>query len=105
MARRRQQTERREFVLEIGERAVLALLGDGIEQMREFCSQPWFTEELACYRSGGRPIWDGTTELRIRHATAHEAAELKVALGIERGRQEYQGYVFVFFLPVDAALH
>jgi hypothetical protein len=59
-------------------------------------------EELACYRSCGLPIWDGTAEFGIRRANACETAELQIALAGERAREEYEGDVFVFFVPVDA---
>jgi hypothetical protein len=41
-------------------------------------------------------------ELGIRRASTSEAAELRIALAGERTRKEYEGYVFVFFVPVDA---
>ncbi len=75
-------------MLEIGGRAILALMGRDIERAREFCAQAWFAEELATYRSLGHPIWDGTAELRVRRANAHEAAELRVALCLERACRE-----------------
>jgi hypothetical protein len=90
------------FVLETGGRTVLAFLAGGIKQARELCTQDWFVEELASYRSSGLPIWDGTAELGIRRADASEAAELQIALAGERARKEYEGYVFVFFVAVDA---
>jgi hypothetical protein len=100
MSRRQQQG----FVLDIGGRAVLAFLAGGIEQVRDLCTQHWFMDELASYRSCGHPIWDGTADLRIRYANLSEAAEVQIALATERCRKEYDGYVFVFFVPVDAGL-
>jgi hypothetical protein len=93
-----------EFVMEVGGRAVLALFADDIEHARTFCSQDWFWDELATTRSGGRPIWDSTSELKIRHAQPCEAAELQIALGLERFCKEYDGYVFAFLVPVDVDL-
>jgi hypothetical protein len=101
---RRQHTAEQGFVVETGGRAVLAFLAGGIEQARNLCTQDWFAEELASYRSCGLPLWDGTAELRIRRANACEAAEVRIALAGECARKEYQGYVFVFFVPVDAEL-
>jgi hypothetical protein len=79
-------------------------LAGGIEQARDFCSQDWFMDELASYRSCGHPIWDGSTSLRIRCATPSEATEVRIALATERCRKEYDGYVFAFLVPVDASL-
>ncbi|WP_213742174.1 hypothetical protein [Bradyrhizobium sp. dw_411] len=92
------------FVLEVGGRAVLALFAGDIEHARTFCSQDWFWGELATYRSGGRPIWDSTSDLRIRHAKPCEVTELHIALELEQFRREYDGYVFAFLVPVDADL-
>jgi hypothetical protein len=100
MSRRQQQG----FVLDIGGRAVLAVLAGGIEQVRDLCTQHWFTDELASYRSCGHPVWDGIADLRIRYANPSEAAEVQIALAGEQCRKEYDGYVFVFFVPVDAGL-
>jgi hypothetical protein len=98
------QKIQREFVLEAGGRAVLAFFADDIEHAQTFCSQDWFWDELATYRSSGRPIWDSASHLRIRHAGPCEVAELQIALGLERFRREYDGYVFAFLVPVDADL-
>jgi hypothetical protein len=99
---KRQHPAEQGFVVETGGRVVLAFLASGIEQAGDLCTQEWFVEELASYRSCGLPIWDGTAELGIRRAHACEAAELRIALKGERARKEYEGYVFVFFVPVDA---
>jgi hypothetical protein len=96
------QKIQQEFVLEVGGRAVLAFFADDIEHAQTFCSQDWFWDELATYRSSGCPILDSTSDLRIRHAKPCEVAELQIALGLERFRKEYDGYVFAFLVPVDA---
>jgi hypothetical protein len=98
------QKIQREFVLEVGGRAVLALFADDTEHARTFCSQDWFWDELATYRSSGCLIWDSTSDLSIRHAEPCEVTELHIALGLEEFRKEYDGYVFAFLVPVDADL-
>ena len=101
---RRQNIRDKGFVLETGGRALLAFMAGGIEQARQLCSEDWFVEELASYRSSGRPIWDGSAELKVRRANPREAAEIQIALAGELARREYEGHVFVFFVPVDADL-
>ena len=96
-----QHIREKAFVLEIGGRAVLALMSVDIERARELCSENWFVEELASYRSCGDAVWDGAAELRVRPASAREAMELNIALSLERARKEYEGYVFAFLVPVD----
>ena len=76
-----------------------------MEQAKRLCGEDWFVEELASYRSSGLPIWDGSAELKIRRADPREAAEIQIALTGELARKEYEGFVFVFFVPVDAGLH
>jgi hypothetical protein len=102
---RRQNIKEEGFVLETGGRAVLAFRAGGIEQARSLCAEHWFAEELASYRSGGQPVWNGSTELKVRRANQSEAAEIQMALTGELARKEYEGYLFVFFVAVDPALH
>jgi hypothetical protein len=101
---RRENIKEKGFVLEIGGRAVLAFRAGNLEHAKELCTEDWFVEELTSYRSCGHPIWDGTAELRIRRADASETAEIQIALTTELARKEYDGHVFVFFVPVDADL-
>ena len=101
---RRQNPGEKGFVLETGGRALLAFRAGGMEQAKALCSEDWFVEELASYRSSGRPIWDGSAQLKVRRANPREAAEIQIALTGELARREYEGYVFVFFVPVDAEL-
>jgi len=100
-----QNVKEKGFVLEIGERALLAFMASGIEQARKLCSEDWFVEELASYRSDGQPVWDGLSELRIRRANNSEAGEIQIALTGELARKEYEGHVFVFLVPIDSATH
>ncbi len=60
-------------------------------------------EELAGYCLNGLPVWHAA-ELRVRRATAWEAEELQSAQTLGLARKEYEGYVFTFFVPTDAAL-
>jgi hypothetical protein len=101
---RRQISSEKGFVLEIGGRGVLAFRAANIEEARCLCAQDWFTEEIASYRSHGIPIWDGTAGFTVRRANASEAAEIQIALTTELARREYEGYVFAFFVPIDAGL-
>jgi hypothetical protein len=100
---RRQSTGKRAFVLEVGGHAVLAFSAGSARQAADFCAQDWFAAELRAYRSGGQPIWDGTSELTIRCADASEAAKLDIALETELVRGQYDGFIFAFLVPVDAA--
>ena len=101
MSRRRDIT-REGFVLEADGRAILAFYAEDLEQARDLCSQPWFTEELAAFRSSGRPIWDSNRRLSLRRVGIAEDAELQVALTAEIARGQYEGTIFAFFVPIDA---
>jgi hypothetical protein len=101
----RQNIKEKGFVLETGGRAVLAFMAGGIAQARNLCAEGWFAEELASYRSGGQPVWDGSSELRVRRASPSEVAEIQMALTGELAGKEYEGYLFAFLVPLDCALH
>ncbi len=101
---RHQTHSEKGFVLEIGGRAVLAFRAANTDEAKCLCAQDWFTEELASYRCRGIPIWDGMADFKVRHAIASEAAEVQIALTAELARKEYEGYVFAFFVPIDAGL-
>jgi hypothetical protein len=100
---RRQTNSEKGFVLEIGGRAVLAFRAADIDEAKCLCAQDWFTEELASYRCRGIPLWDGAADFKVRRAHASEAAEIQIALTTELARKEYEGYVFAFFVPIDAS--
>ena len=102
---KRQNVREKGFVLETSERALLAFMAGSVEQARKLCSEHWFVEELASYRSGGQPVWDGASELRIRRANSSEACEIQIALTGELARKQYEGHVFVFLVPIDSAIH
>jgi hypothetical protein len=95
----------RGFVLEVGGRPVVALIADSFEQARRLCTECWFTEDLASFKSNGHPVWDGSATLNLRRADQAEVVEIEIALMGERARQEYEGFLFVFFVPIDPALH
>jgi hypothetical protein len=103
MSRRRDIT-REGFVLEADGHAILAFHAKDLEHARDLCSQPWFTNELAAFRSCGRPLWDSSRRLSLRRTGAAEDAELQIALTAEIARGEYQGTIFAFFVPIDAPL-
>jgi hypothetical protein len=100
---KRRKTAAACFVLETGGRALLAFSARNLAKAKDLCSQDWFREELASYRSGGQPIWDGG-EPQIRCANAAETAEVQIAKATERARGEYDGYAFVFLVPIDSAV-
>jgi hypothetical protein len=101
MSRRRDIT-REGFVLEADGRAILAFYAEDLEHARDLCSQAWFTEELASFRSCGRPLWDSNRRLGLRRVGVAEDAELQIALTAEIARGEYEDTIFAFFVPIDA---
>jgi hypothetical protein len=103
MSRRRDIT-REGFVLEADGRAILAFYADDLEHARDLCTRPWFAEELATFRSDGRPLWDKNRRLSLRRVGVAEDAELQIALTAEIARGEYEGTIFAFFVPIDASL-
>jgi hypothetical protein len=92
----------KDFVLEIGGRAILAFRAGSRRAALGFCAEEWFLSELASYRSGGCQLWSGQRDFTIRRARAAEAALLQIALTTEIARGEYEGDIFAFLVPVDA---
>jgi hypothetical protein len=93
------------FVLEINGRAILALSAISMQKARELCAQHWLFDELKRHRSGGCPIWDGTSALTLRVAQPREQIALLAARSTEIARGELDDIVFAFLVPLDPALH
>lgn len=93
------------FVIEIQDRAILALSATSMRRAREICSQQWFADELLHYRSCGSQIWDGVTPLSIRRATACELAELEIARVKELVEEQQDEFIFAFLVPLDADMN
>ncbi|MCW2225764.1 hypothetical protein M2232_009296 [Bradyrhizobium japonicum] len=60
------------FVLEIDGQPILALMAATLFQARELGQEQWLLEDLKRMTLGHRPLWDGTSPIRVRRADPAE---------------------------------
>jgi hypothetical protein len=92
------------FVLELDGQAVFAFSARTMRKARALCTRDWLSHELAPFRSRGRPLWHDASQFTVRPSTAREDAELRIARANEIFAHEFDGYTFVFLVPLDPAL-
>jgi hypothetical protein len=61
------------FVAEIAGRAIAAFHVETPVDARHFGDEELFRADLMVLESGGRPLWDGKSEIRVREAHEEEA--------------------------------
>ncbi len=92
------------FVLALDGRAVFAFSAQTMTKARALCTRDWLSSELTSFRSCGRPLWRDGVEFAVRHANPGENATLQIARAREVAEREFDGYVFVFLVPLDPTL-
>ena len=60
------------FVLEIDGQPILAFRAATFRQARELGKEDWLQEDLKRMMIGHRPLWDGKSPIRVRHAEPAE---------------------------------
>jgi hypothetical protein len=93
--------ERPSFVVECAHRPLLAFAAASLAAAQKLCRQQWFADELAIYRTGDRPLWNGKDKLTVRPATPAEHAEVLFASAADAARGEDTKFVFAFLVPID----
>jgi hypothetical protein len=63
----------RVYVIEIGGVPILAFAATSHREAQSLLREEWLKADLRDVRSGGKPAWDGTTKLTVRHAGVDEA--------------------------------
>src|SRR5262245_48890625 len=97
--------QRPSFVIECRGQPILALATKSLAAAESFCRNEWLASELAVYRSGGRPVWDGKDLLIVRPATPFEHAKVLAATVADEARNEDTKFVFAFLIPIDPDLN
>ncbi len=100
----RQQDSEPGFVLELDGRAVFAFSARSMKKARALCSRGWLSCELTSFRSRGQPLWRDDAQFAVRHANPGENAVLQIARAREIAEREFDGYTFVFLVPLDPTL-
>lgn len=92
------------FVLELDERAVFAFSAPTMKTARALCTRDWLSSELMSFRSLGRPLWRDDGQFAVRQANPGETAVLQIARARKVAEREFDGYTFVFLVPLDPTL-
>jgi hypothetical protein len=77
------------FTLEIDGTAVAVINGDE-ETARDLFTCDGFKEDIQAMTSAGRPLWNGTSELKIRPATEDEVEVFEDALAEDDSDEDFE---------------
>ncbi|WP_375464443.1 hypothetical protein [uncultured Methylobacterium sp.] len=77
------------FTLEIDGTAVAVINGDEATA-RDLFTCDGFKEDIQAMTSEGRPLWNGTSELKIRAASADEIEVFEEALAEDDGEGDFE---------------
>jgi hypothetical protein len=66
-------TSEKVYVLEAGGAPVLAFAAATHREAQSLVREEWLRADLREFRAGGKPLWDGTAKLTVRHASVDEA--------------------------------
>src|SRR5262249_60466401 len=92
------------FVLEINNRPVLVFSANSFRAAQARVNEPWFIEEMARIRSGGRPLMRASDLRQVRAALPAEVAAIEVERSVDEARGEDVEYCFAFLVSTDAPL-
>jgi len=87
------------FVLETGNRAILAFEATSLREARELAKEQWLLDDLKRLRSDGAPLWDGISAIRIGAAVGDHVAPVRAEL---RGKQTVAELAIVYLVPLDS---
>lgn len=91
--------------LEILGRPVACISAQDRFTAEQISREPWFHRELRAHRSSGEPLWDGSTELSLRHPTQSEAAIVENRLEAHHLSDDSKGpemRAIVFLVSLDS---
>jgi len=77
------------FTLEIDGTAVAVINGDE-ETARDLFTCDGFKDDIRTMTSGGKPLWNGTSELKVRAASEDEVEVFEDALAEDDGEEEFE---------------
>jgi hypothetical protein len=92
------------FVLEINSRPVLVFSASSFRAAQARINEPWFIEEMARIRAGGKPLMRAGDLRLVRAALPAEVAAIDVECCVEEARGEDVKYCFAFLVSIDAPL-
>jgi len=77
------------FTLEIDGTAVAVINGDE-ETARDLFTCDGFKDDIRTMTSGGKPLWNGTSALKVRPASEDEIEVFEDALAEDEGDEEFE---------------
>ncbi|GLS42896.1 hypothetical protein [Methylobacterium brachythecii] len=77
------------FTLEIDGKAIAVINADE-ETARDLFTCDGFKEDIGTMTSEGKPLWNGTSELKIRASTEDETDEFEQALSEDDGEGDFE---------------
>ncbi|GEP10971.1 hypothetical protein [Methylobacterium gnaphalii] len=77
------------FTLEIDGKAIAVINADE-ETARDLFTCDGFKEDIGTMTSEGKPLWNGTSELKIRASTKDETDEFEQALAEDDGEGDFE---------------
>jgi hypothetical protein len=88
------------YVAEIKGRSVAAFRADNGSDAERFVRDRVFRDDLMVLATGGLPLWDGVTEIQVRHARPDEEARWLAsrAKAIRHGNIEGEEDAWIAFL-------
>jgi hypothetical protein len=86
------------YVVEIAGRAIFAFDADSDDQANGHLSDKTFLSDLYVLQSGGRSLWNGESEIRLRAAVPNEAALWEA--GEHAADQQGASPSRIFLIPV-----
>jgi hypothetical protein len=88
------------FIIEINERPTAAFEAHNQREAFELCREAWLKEDLAGVKSGGIPLGDGKTKMKVRYARPDKATRYAEANG---NRQPSEDVLLLFLVELDAS--
>ena len=86
------------YVLEIGDRPILAFEATSAREAREVTKEPWLRKDLLRLHSNGKPLWDGKARLVTGLAEGEHLIEVKAALQAARAGEHL---AMVYLVQLD----
>jgi hypothetical protein len=77
------------YIVEINNRAIVALEATCLAEARHLIGERWFQMRVTTQTINGIPVWDGKARLRIRSATEVEVETLRATQSSQSTRGDF----------------
>ena len=87
------------YVIESNGVPILAFAATSHREAQSLLREEWLKSDLRKLRTGGKPVWDGTVKLTIRHAGVEEAE--RYAAGAKAAPEDEDDLTLVYLVERD----